>query len=424
MNELVHIIQTPPFWLKTPPLSLIYLKNYLQNRGYPTNITDLNIALFKQLSFSQKEWLTLNEQFEKNLFSTVENNLPCFIDTLLKNIKEAEFIGFPLLKRNTPFAFSLAEKIIERYPWKKIIFGGPHTLFMEKEKKLKNNPYFWIIGEGEIPLLKIIQNNSQKIYRFEEINDLDTLPFVDFSPLTLKTYSSHIPLLTSRGCTHNCNFCSEKLLFKKFRHHCPQYMVDQIKYLITKYKTNNFIFTDSMINYKIEWLNDFCNLLIDNKLKINWEAQIRVKKGFTHQTAELLKKSGCYNLFIGLESGSDKVLEIMNKGITTNDALDFFKKLKKAELHFEISLITGYPGETNEDFKDTMDFIVKNKKFIPKIGQINPFVDYLCDFSTSPFPKEEIRKRVATFLKIMEQEKIRYTKSFVNNLVYSVNSDQ
>lgn len=416
MNPSIYIVNTPPSWTKTPPLALFYLKNYLAANNVTAEIIDLNITLFKQFPYLKKEWLTLNENFETDLFSIVEKKFPSFVNDFLTKIKHAEFIGFSLLKRNAPFAFSLAERIKKYYPSKQIIFGGPHTFFLDKAGKL-NPRDFWVIGEGEIPLLKIIQNNPQKIYRFQELVSLDNLPFLDFSTEDITNYSKYIPLLSSRGCLYNCSFCSEKLLFKKFRRHSPKYIVKQINLIVKKHGINTFIFCDSMINYENQWLKSFCDLIIKNKLAIKWEAQIRIKKDFPLELARRLKQSGCYNLFVGMESGCDKTLNRMNKKITAEESLNFFRILNKAELHFEISLIVGYPQESETDFQETVAFIVTNKNLIPKIAQVNPFVDYLNHFPKNNFPNQETITRVKTLVEILQKEKIKYTPAYINNLI-------
>lgn len=416
MKETIYIIQTPPFWLKTPPLSLIYLKNYLKTKDIEVKIIDFNIILFKLFSLPVNKWLGLNKEFEEELFFIAEKKFPYIWENFYKKIEDAQFIGFSLFKRNAPFSFQLAQRIKEKFPSKKIIFGGPHTFFLEKNNQL-DNENFWVIGEGEIPLYKIILNNPKKTYYFEEIPQLDTLGFPDFDSLNLKIYSNSIPLLSSRGCPHQCNFCSEKKLYHKFRHHSPQYMAEQIQYLKNKYSVNHFIFCDSLINYENDWLRDFCSLILKHNLSINWEAQMRITPDFPIELAQLMKKSGCFNLFVGLESGSDKILKLMNKGFNTACAVNFFNTFKKARLHFEISLILGYPGEEEIDFYESLIFVKKNKHIIPKIAQVNPFVDYLDDFPKNTYPTKEALKRVNIFLKMLTKEKIRHTKSFINNLI-------
>ncbi len=418
MTELVYLINTPPSWIKTPPLSLAYLKAYLKKHRVKTQTVDLNLQLFTLVSPSLPQWLKLNQNFEENLFNFAENKFPSFFENLYDSLKPATHIGFSVLRRNSAFAFSMAEKIRQKFPQKKIIFGGPQTLFLEKQGSLNELDY-WVIGEGETALCSIINGEKQKCYRFNELANLDELPLYDFGQPKARNCYSPLPLLSSRGCPYRCSFCTERLLYKKFRCHSPQYILEQITYLKKKYSRENFVFLDSLINYSRKWLFDFCSLLLKSNLGIKWEAQMRIENNFPPELAELIKKSGCYNLFIGLESGSDKVLELMNKGFNTSTATNFFKVLKKVGLHFEISLIFGYPGEKEEDFKATLNFIQKNKYLIPKIAQANPFLDYMNSFPKQKYSTPAAEKRVDKFIEVMEEEKIRYTKSFIGNLQYN-----
>jgi len=415
MERSVYIIQCPPSWLKTAPLSLIYLESYLKSSGAIVKVRDLNVELFKSSQLQSKDWLALNSNFEENLFTQTEHS-SSLLKSFYQEIKDYEYIGFSLLKRNSSFSFQLAQKIREMFPSKKIIFGGPQTLFLDHQNKLDKNS-FWVIGEGEYATAKILNGAAEKIQRFEELENLDKLPFPDFSCLEIENYSNSLPLLSSRGCKFNCNFCSERKLYQTFRQHSPEYISDLIEYLAKKHKTNTFVFCDSLINYSNKWLEEFCTNLIQKHLTVKWEAQMRVDKGFDVSLGRLMKSSGCYNLFVGLESASADTLKNMNKGFDPETALIFFKKLAKAGLQFEISLIFGYPGETEADFNSTLEFVIKNKNIIPKIAQANPFIDYMAK-DKQEFPTKPAKERIRQFVEAIESEKIKYTKSFINNLVY------
>ncbi len=417
MKKSVYIIQCPPSWVKTAPLSLVYLENYLKNCGVRVKTRDLNIEFFKASGLSLKGWLSLNQEFEKSLFQKTMVAYPSFLKSLYKDIADYDYIGFSIFKRNADFSFLLADVIKEKFPAKAVIFGGPEALSMVPADRANHNGH-WVIGEGELALAKIVGEDKKETYPFEEISDLDALPFLNFGCLGMENYSNSIPLFSSRGCKFNCRFCAEKKLYKNFRHHSAGYMAEMIGKLKNEYDINNFVFCDSLINYDDGWLEKLCSLLIEKNISIKWEAQMRVAKSLDVDLGRLMKKSGCYNLFIGLESASEHTLKRMNKGFDTQTAADFLLKLRNSGLQFEISLIFGYPGETDTDFKETLDFITKNKKIIPKIAQANPFVDYLGNFPGETFPSETAKKRIKTFLKVIETEKIRYTKSFINNLVY------
>lgn len=415
MKNNIYILQCPPSWLKTPPLSLVYLENYLRSNGIEVKVKDLNIEIFKLMKPATKDWLSLNTDFEENLFNRAES-LP-LIKNLYREIESYQYVGFSLQKRNSAFSFSLARKIKEVFPSKQIVFGGPQAFFLDCQNRLDKD-FFWIIGEGERSLVNILNNEAQEIQRFNEIKDIDSLPLLDFDCLDIKNYSNSLPILSSRGCKFSCNFCSERKLYSKFRQHSPKYVIDLMGQLRAKHETDTFVFCDSLINYSNDWLYEFCSGLIQKNLKVKWEAQMRVDKNFDTGLGKIMKDSGCYNLFIGLESASSSTLKNMNKGFDPETALGFFQKLKEAGLHFEISLIFGYPGESDREFKETLDFIIRNKNIIPKIAQANPFVDYMGNFPDEIFPGSKASERIKLFLRAIEAEKIKYTKSFINNLAY------
>lgn len=135
---------------------------------------------------------------------------------------------------------------------------------------------------------------------------------------------------------------------------------------------------------------------------------------------EKMKQSGCYSLFVGLESGSDTTLKHMNKGFTAEDALSFFNNLHTAGLFFGVSIIVGYPGESDQDFQNTLDFIIQHKDIIPQIAQMNPFTYYdgtpadkTADYRANP----AALKRMKLFIHEMKRHKIKHTNAFIGNLI-------
>ncbi|MFH1767824.1 MAG: radical SAM protein [Candidatus Omnitrophota bacterium] len=416
MDKLVYLINCPPGWTKTAPLGLEYIKQYLAKHGIKTKIIDFNILTHNLLALTKNSWLSLNRHMEENIFSLIQKKYPDTIKNLVNEIDNASLVGISVFKRNRSFSFSLGGIIKDKYPETPVVFGGPETLFMKLRRENFLSRFNWVIGEGEKGLKQMIACNKRGLIEHEELDDLDQIPFLEFDGTDLNSYSQFIPLLSSRGCIKKCRFCTEHLLYKKFRQHSPQYIADQIEYLGKKYNRRDFSFQDSLINARLDWLHRFCSLIIKRNLKISWDAQVIIRNDFPLEMAKLLKKSGCFNLFVGLESASDNVLENMDKKITSQEAITFFTNLKTAGLHFEVSLIFGYPGESDNDFNTTVRFIIENKNIIPKIAQVNPFVDY---FAKEENVAAEAIKRVDKFIAIINKEKIPFTKSFINNLTYS-----
>jgi radical SAM superfamily enzyme YgiQ (UPF0313 family) len=415
MKSLVYCIICPPHWIKTPPIGLEFIRKYNQTKNITVKVLDLNILFYRLLGIDKKRWLSLNKNFEDNLFSMIKEKYPLVIKNILKKLKNADIVGFSLFERNKNFTYKFIEEIKCTYPQKKIVVGGPEVLFMKIRGQSLRKSISWVIGEGERALEKILGSKEDIVITNSELENLDEIPFLDFENFNMGLYSQILPLYSSRGCIKSCNFCTERLLSPKFRQHSPFYMIDQIKLLVNKFKTNYFTFQDSLINANPNWLYQFLNLISEKGLKINWEAQIIVREDFDYNLAKLFKKSGCFNLFVGLESASDRVLESMNKKFTKDQAINFFNILKKAGIHYEISLIIGYPTETENDFKETVRFIIKNKAIIPKIAQINPYIDY---FSSNYVPSQKVIERVNYLISILERERIPYTRGFINNLWY------
>ncbi|MBN2483941.1 MAG: radical SAM protein [Candidatus Omnitrophica bacterium] len=415
MKPLVYHIICGPHWVKTVPLAGEYLCKFAESRGIKVKLIDLNSILYTTLG-NPHQWLRLDEEFEQTLFEhTIRGPQKEVLHDFFTGLAQADVIAFSLYRRNQIFTLSFIEELIYAYPQKKIVIGGPHTRWMELQKKQFDPRFSWVIGEGEKPLLKVIESSGPVTVRFDELDDLDEIPFLDFSQYDLSLYSPVLPLFSSRGCIRNCVFCTERLLTRTFRQHSPGYMADQIELLHKKYNTRVFSFQDSLINADIGWLESFCRRLSDKKIDIIWEAQGIVRNDFDVSLGKLLKESGCYNLFIGLESAADDTLGRMNKGFTQRDAHAFFSKLHKARLNYEISLIVGFPGETESQFLETYEFIRNHKELIPKIAQVNPYVDY---FRDDLVPSDTGGDRVRKLIEMFKTEKIRYTKSFINNLVY------
>jgi radical SAM superfamily enzyme YgiQ (UPF0313 family) len=110
----------------------------------------------------------------------------------------------------------------------------------------------------------------------------------------------------------------------------------------------------------------------------------------------------------------------MNKGFTSKQALNFFKKLNNARLSFGISMIAGYPQETEEDFKESLDFVIKNKELIPKVEQANPFTYYegtTADKKGDYKLSNDSLKRMEIFIEEIKKHNFKYTNAFLGNLV-------
>jgi len=431
-NYDVLVFILPPHWPKIPPLSIIYLENFLRSKGVKAKAVDLNILFFQLFKNEQKDWLKLNSNFEENLFSQIKQREHILLDEIISNIVDsnAKILAFSVFARNRRTTIDFVRLLSQKEKKKLFVFGGPEILFEYFRDKffaeLQIPRSYFVLGEGELALLYLVKNkedkfalhNNKRLISYEEIENLDELPLIDFDSLDFKSYSPKvIPLLSSRGCIKKCCFCSEYKNYSSFRQHSVSYVINQITHLKEKYKLNTFSFQDSLINSNLKWLDEFCSQIINNNIEIKWEAQIAIRPEMDIRIFLKMKESGCFNLFVGLESACDKILRDMKKGYNKNQAKIFFRKMIDANLHFEISLITGFPSETETDFQETLNFIKENKAIIPKIAQINPFVSYPPSDVNKKVDRITAISRVEKLVSLLKEERIKFTSAYINNLL-------
>ena len=444
-NKNICLILCPPIWPNLPPLGLAYLTSYLKKNGYSVNLLDLNIIIYNQVTQEFKsKWTISGKSLEKYLLTFFKKTLLTYVLDQLSYWK-IDVIGFSVFKKNLTFSLKLSKIIKNQFPQSTIIFGGPECtqLQFQKGKRWSDAIDYLeaiIMGDGEISLLKYLDNKQKNrnksrffinkprpfIYEEKKIASLDDLPFPSFDGFTLPDYprTKALPILTSKGCPQHCSFCSERLLYHGYKRRNPEKVVKEIQYQMEKYQIKWFTFYDSLINSNINELNSLCDLIIKKRLPIKWDAQAIIRADMTEELLAKMKEAGCFNLFIGLETGSDKILKIMNKPFTKKEAHTFFKKCFHQGLHFEIGLMVGFPGEDETEFEETINFIKQNRPFIPKIAQVNPFIPYQ---GTPIYNEIEAGKkheidldvkgqRVEKLRDLFNQEGITYTQSYINNL--------
>lgn len=429
-NSLLAIL--PPFSPQMPPIGLGYLQSFLAEKQIRAEILDLN-NIFYNLSDSQlkREWrISCNPPFENKIISIIKNNHPKRYRAAIEKMSGFEILGFSCFKSNLSATLEVAKELKDKSKDIRIVLGGPEITrqFFKYGRSIEARIGRWadflVVGEGEKPLYEYVSGRRKKerIAIFEQLRDLKHLSFPKYEGLDLDQYPKEksLPIQFCRGCIRRCNFCSERLLYKGLRKREVGSIIEEIGYFKKKYNTDCFIFFDSLINSDLGKLEQLSDAIIANFDCINWEAQIAIRQDMPQRLFAKMKKSGCYNLFVGLESGCDKTLKNMNKGFTAKIAEGFFEKLKIADLCFGVSIIVGFPGESDSDFRQSLDFIIRNKDKITKIEQVNPFtyydgtpVDKRADYKLN---KDSLR-RLQIFIREIKKHNFKYTNAFLGNLI-------
>jgi radical SAM superfamily enzyme YgiQ (UPF0313 family) len=207
----------------------------------------------------------------------------------------------------------------------------------------------------------------------EPIKNLDELPFLG-RDLVLgcdyNTYRVH-SMITARGCPYDCAFCSDKRLWRgSVRRRSIANVMAELRQLKETYNPDIVDFVDGTFTYDRRYVADFCQALIDSGLDIKWRCTAR----YDNLDAELLalmKRSGCTALFLGLESGSDRMLAAVSKKESVADIVKVGRMISDSGIMAITSVLMGLPDETKEDVEDTISLM---KQFKTEVFDVNIYV--------------------------------------------------
>jgi radical SAM superfamily enzyme YgiQ (UPF0313 family) len=261
-----------------------------------------------------------------------------------------------------------------------VVLGGPHATFMPRQT-MEECKYIDIIvkGEGEETTRELIENIEKgaslkgvKGITFREKNEIidteprpfikniDDIPFPsrDLLPMHLYNFNGvkYTTMLTSRGCPFGCSFCSSSRLFGGYwRGRSPENVLEEMKIVYEEYGIRNIEFIDDTFTLDQKRAEKICDGIIEQGWDISWGASSRVDT-LSRELAEKMKKAGCWIIFLGIESGSQKILDAIGKRITLEQAKKAVKILKEAGIQVLGSFIIGFLQDTKETIKETIKF--------------------------------------------------------------------
>jgi radical SAM superfamily enzyme YgiQ (UPF0313 family) len=205
------------------------------------------------------------------------------------------------------------------------------------------------------------------------VKDLDSLPFLDLESFPNGKYDppghlgKHISLMTSRGCVQNCVFCGPKAYWPGYRTMTGKRIYDEIMYHFARFKEADRIeFLDLLLNGNMRTLEDLCSLLAANppSPELKWHSNLIIRPEMTRAVFEKMRQAGCERVTFGIESGSQRVLGLMRKRYKITDADIVLKNAYDAGIKVTCNFMFGFPGETEEDFAETLQFLGRNAKYI------------------------------------------------------------
>lgn len=409
----IGLILTPNWGIEAPHLAFGLLQANLKRYGFDVNIYDFNIETYRRYNIKKEFWNQSDsiKWLEDTTIEEFLKNNPGIIDAFIKRILEdnLDVIGFSLYITTKEISLMIAERIKLSVPKKTIVFGGQLcSVYHSLDRLMQENPFIdaIVIGEGEETFLEFLKSlkdkkeivncpglilrNGQDIQNFglrSPILNLDELPYADFTGFDFNDYELpyKMEIFSSRGCPYPCVYCSTKLFWERYRSMSAERVFNEIRYQLKRHPQITFLeFTDHVVNAQMQRLDKLCDLLIDAKRNrldgLNWEnlawrAQAVLRGEMTCKFMEKVKKSGCVELEYGMESGSQRILELMRKPIDVKQSERVIRDTFNVGISARVNFMFGFPGENEEDFQLTLDFLKRNAEFL---SQVHPSESFCC----------------------------------------------
>jgi len=359
------------------PIGLAYLAAVLEENGYDVTVIDC---------------------------PALEMNLKQ-LKTKLASINP-DVIGITSMTPTIQSALLSASATKEACPDAMVVLGGPHATFMD-EQVLNEKAAVDIVvrSEGEETLLELaktasnpkglnkiqgitFRNNGQTVRTPTRpfIKNLDELPRPAYKYFPLEKYRLFgrrmLPIMTSRGCPSQCSFCTTARMFgKAFRARSPKNIVDELEWLRDVHGADAFSFYDDTFTLDKKRALKICEEIKNREIGLPWDCQTRVS-AVSEEILLKMREANCQQVFFGVESGCQKILDAVHKGTTVEQNEKAIRLAKDAGLFVSISVMIGYPGETKEMLQETIDLIRKAE----------PDDVYIC--VATPYPGTELRRVV------------------------------
>ncbi len=337
-----------------PPLGILYLSAWLERFGHRHEVYDT--------TFSTKI------EFEKHLTKSRPDVLALYTNLMTK-LNIIDILAF----------------VNEELPDTFIILGGPDITHNTKDY-LSVGADLVIIGEGEQTLLEVIQSiekgnrthfghiNGVACYvdgeylqtpSRERIRPIDDLPLpnrkqIDMQPY-LDTWKKHhgksaMTVSTQRGCPYTCKWCSTAVYGQSYRRRSPQLVAQELKTLKEAYNPDSIWFVDDVFSVSHKWVEAFVDEVRKQDALIPFECITRADR-MNEQVIDWLKAAGCYRIWIGAESGSQRVIDLMDRRVDVDYVSEMIKLTKQKGIEAGTFIMLGYPGETEEDIRETIAYL-------------------------------------------------------------------
>jgi len=376
-------------------LGLGYIAATTESSDYNIAIynSELDPSLSSQISYTYA--LETNSKILKSFYELNDDNIILNeLKQVIENFKPT-YIGISILSNKLKIALMLTDFIKTINKNICIIAGGHHPTMFPKEILEKKSIDFVVTGEGENVFPKLIKKLISKDNDFSNIAnvfywdkdkikgyrtkndfaDIKTLPIprreflLGYQEMPSNWFSS---IISSRGCPFNCAYCGSKnMLGSVIRSRDTKNIIDEVRKMNSELGVTYFWFVDDTFNVKRGFAEEIALKMGEMKEFVGWECNIRLDLTNEKQL-EIFKENGCKYIWVGVESGSDRMLKLINKGITKETIRKKAKSLTNSKIKWAAYFMLGLPGETIEELQATLDFIYELKPTHAQVNIFNP----------------------------------------------------
>jgi len=346
-----------------PPLGTLYAASLLRKNGYDVTLFDTMFA------YTPNEVVDYLERQQPDFFLIYDDGFNYLTKMCLTNMRDAAFKMIQIAKEKGCMVIVSSSDATDCH-----------------EMYLQQGADFIILGEAELTLLEVLsefkkehqdfstiqglaflQNNSVvKTAKRNVMKELDDLPLPAWDLIDIEPYRESwmkkvgyfsLNMATTRGCPFKCNWCAKPIYGNRYNTRSPENVVAELKMLKEKFNFDHIWFCDDIFGLKPGWVKAFAEIIEKENLHFKFKMQGRVDLLLQENGIKDLARAGCENIWMGAESGSQKILDAMDKGTTVQQIYQATRLLKKNNIKPSFFIQFGYPGETRNDIEKTIKMI-------------------------------------------------------------------
>ena len=358
-----------------PPLGLLYLSAWLDRHGIENEVFDTTFSTKEAL----QNYLLEHRPRIVALYANLMTKLN--VIALMRFLRSSDAFRETLIVLGGPDVTHNAEGYLNAGADLLVIGEGEQTMleiamtvddgrrtadggFEKQDRQVK---YDLPLVFGHIPGLayRLSDGSAVKTAPREKMRDIDLLPFPNRHKIDLQQYlgawkrahgHSAVSISTQRGCPYTCRWCSTAVYGQSYRRRSPQNVVDEIVFLKENCDFDLIWFVDDVFTVSHKWLAEFRDELEKRSLRIQFECITRADR-LNEEVIAMLKSCGCFRVWIGAESGSQRIIDAMDRRVDVGQVRAMIRSAREAGIQAGTFIMLGYPGETESDIRETVEHL-------------------------------------------------------------------